>query len=95
MKNIFEITETPTLENTTTIEKQALKIKAKKQTTTLGKKNILKIMVNGKPYYHFLKDSFNSELVNRNNIILRGKRYYEGIINNSMHSKSKLTSLVS
>jgi hypothetical protein len=90
MKNIFEITETPTLENTSTIEKTAKKQKVGKKINT----NILKLTLNGEPYFHFAKVEFDSEIATKNqDIVVSGKRYYKGIKNLRLKNQMKLSSI--
>ena len=92
MNNIFEITEKPTLENTSKIENKGLKIK--KPQFTLGKTSILKIMVDGKPFYHFLKGEFDNELATQNlSMVVSGKRFYRGLKNNSMMVRLRLSTM--
>jgi len=91
--SIFEISESPTLENVSSIIKKGLKIKSKEEPKVLGKTNVLKIMVNKQAFYHFSKGEFDSELATRKqDVIVGGKRFYMGLKNNSSHTKMKLNS---
>lgn len=88
----FELSETPTLENTTAIINDAKKIKAPKSTTS--KTSVLKVMLNSTPFYHFVNKEFDSELATRKqDVVIDGKRFYMGLKNNSMHTRLRLTSM--
>ena len=90
----FEISENPTVENVSSIVKEGMKIKSVEQPKITGKTNVLKIMLSGKPFYHFSKGEFNDELATRQqDVVIGGKRFYMGLKNNSMHTRMKLTSL--
>ena len=90
MKNIFEITENPTLENTLTIEKSAKKQMVVKKINA----NILKLTLNGEPYFHFAKVEFDDEIATKNyNVVVKGKRYYKGIKDLRLKNQIKLLSI--
>jgi len=94
MQDIFEISESPVLENTSSIVEEGMKIKAEEQPKIKGRTSVLKILVNQQPYYHFSNVEFNSELATRNSsVVVGGKRFYEGIKNNAMHTRLKLSSI--
>jgi len=94
MINIFEISELPTVENTSSIVKEGMKIKTVDQPVIKGRTSILKVLVNKQPYYHFSSVEFNSELATRNsNVVIGGKRFYEGIKGNSMLTRLSLVSI--
>ena len=89
----FEISETPTVENVSSIIKDAMKIKSVEQPKVTGRTNVLKIMLSGTPFYHFSKGEFNDELATRQqDVVVGGKRFYMGLKNNSMHTRMKLVS---
>lgn len=87
----FELSQTPTLENTTAIINEAKKIKSASKTIT-GRTSILKIMLDGVPFYHFSSKEFDNELATRDqDVVVGGKRFYMGVKNNSMHTRMKLS----
>ena len=89
----FELSETPTLENTTAIINDAKKITSTPKTIT-GKTSVLKIMLNKTPFYHFVNKEFDSELATRQqDVVIDGKRFYMGLKNNSMHTRLRLASV--
>ena len=95
MLNTFEISETPTLENTSAIVKDAMRIKTTTQPTMVGKSSIFKIMLDGIPFYHFNSRDFDLELATRNqSVVVSGKRFYMGLKNTPRHTKMKLRSMV-
>jgi len=88
----FELSETPTLENVSSIINDAKKIKAPKAIT--GKTSVLKVMLNNTPFYHFVNKEFDSELATRQqDVVIDGKRFYMGLKNNSMHTRLRLSSI--
>jgi hypothetical protein len=90
----FEISENPTIENTTALEANAPKVSKPEQGIIKGKTKMLKIKVNGQPYYHFSSVEFNSEIATRNsNVVVGGKRFYEGIIDKRMVSRLNLATI--
>lgn len=90
----FEITEAPTLENTSTIEMEGLIIG--KQPDITGTTPILKVTVNGEPFYHFSLGLFDTELATKDSSIVIGeKRFYKGLKDRRMKNRLKLKSLVS
>jgi len=94
MNDIFELSETPKLENTSSIIKDGMKIKVNTTPKVTGKTKVLKIMVNGHPFYHFVKGEFDVELANRSqDVIVGGKRFYHGNVNNSMRIRMRLNSV--
>ena len=91
MLNIFELSESPTLENTAAIVKAGMKIKTVEQPKISGRTKILKIILGTTPFYHFSNVEFDDELATRKqDIVIGGKRFYMGLKNNSMHAKMKL-----
>lgn len=89
MNNIFELTETPTLENIPTLTSK-VKSTSKVRNTT----KILKIKLNNKPYYHFSLVEFDNEIATRNkSVVVGGKRFYEGITNKRMKTRLSLTNI--
>ena len=89
----FELSETPTLENTTAIINDAKKITSTPKTIT-SKTSILKVMLNNTPFYHFVNKEFDSELATRQqDVVIDGKRFYMGLKNNSMHTRLRLASV--
>jgi len=91
MLNIFELSESPTLENTAAIVKAGMKIQTVEQPKISGRTKILKIILGTTPFYHFSNVEFDDELATRKqDIVIGGKRFYMGLKNNSMHAKMKL-----
>ena len=89
---MLDIPEEPQVEDTTHIEEEAHEI-VKPVTEITGNTSILKIKVNGNPYYHFKKDSFDTELAKKNkSIYIQGKHFYEGKKDNGMFSRMNLKS---
>jgi len=89
--NKFEISETPTVEDTDEIITNGMKINKKSNTTFSKHTRVLKIMVGGVPFYHFNHKEFDSELATRKqDVVVGGKRFYMGLKNNSMHARLKL-----
>ena len=89
----FELSESPTLENVSSIINDAKKIKPTPKAIT-GKTSVLKIMLNKTPFYHFVNKEFDSELATRDqDVVIDGKRFYMGLKNNSMHTRLRLTSI--
>jgi len=90
----FEISENPTTENTSFIETEAKKIVKNFSPSIKGSTSVLKIMLDGKPFYHFSNKEFDSELASRDQSALIGsKRFYLGVKNNSMRTRMKLKSI--
>ena len=89
----FELSESPTLENTSSIIEDGMKIKSTPKAIT-GKTSVLKVMLNKTPFYHFVNKEFDSELATRQqDVVIGGKRFYMGLKNNSMHTRLRLTSV--
>lgn len=89
----FELSESPTLENVSSIVNDAKKIKPTPKTIT-GKTSVLKILLNNTPFYHFVNKEFDSELATRKqDVVIDGKRFYMGLKNNSMHARLRLASV--
>ncbi|MDB4378329.1 hypothetical protein N9Z41_01025 [bacterium] len=89
----FELSESPTLENASSIIEDGMKIKTTPKTIT-GKTSVLKIMLNSTPFYHFVNKEFDSELATRDqDVVIDGKRFYMGLKNNSMHTRLRLASV--
>ncbi len=89
----FELSESPTLENVSSIVNDAKKIKSTPKTIT-SKTSVLKILLNNTPFYHFVNKEFDSELATRKqDVVIDGKRFYMGLKNNSMHTRLRLTSV--
>ena len=89
----FELSESPTLENTSSIIKDGMKIKSTPKSIT-GKTSVLKVMLNSTPFYHFVNKEFDSELATRQqDVVIDGKRFYMGLKNNSMHTRLRLASM--
>tara|TARA_R110000803_G_scaffold129962_1_gene197344 strand:+ start:235 stop:522 length:288 start_codon:yes stop_codon:yes gene_type:complete len=92
MKNIFELSEAPTVENTSSIINEGMKIKVARPSNATSATRVLKIMLGGIPFYHFSNKEFDGELATRQqDVIVDGKRFYMGLKNNSMRSRMKLT----
>ena len=90
----FELSETPELENTSLIEKEGLEVG--KQEEIVGTTSILKIVINGEPYYHFSTVSFDSELATKDNFVRIGSKvFYKGLQNRRMKNRLKLKSIAS
>ena len=89
----FELSESPTLENVSSIINDAKKIKSTPKAIT-GKTSVIKVMLNSTPFYHFVNKEFDSELATRKqDVVIDGKRFYMGLKNNSMHTRLRLTSV--
>jgi hypothetical protein len=92
--DIFNISETPVLENVNSILEEGSKIKTVEQPKIKGNTRILKIMVGDVPFYHFSNTEFDNELASRNQSVVVGqKRFYLGLKNNSMHVRMRLKPL--
>lgn len=90
----FVISELPTVENTSFIEKEAKKIVKKSPTKVKGTTSVLKVILNGDPFYHFASKEFDTELATKaQSAVIGGKTFYLGLKNNSMHTKRRLVSL--
>ena len=90
----FEISENPTIENTSTLESTVKPTEKVEVTPIKGNTKILKIKVNGTPFYHFSSIEFNSEIATRDsNVVVGGKRFYQGIIDKRMITRLKLASI--
>ena len=90
----FEISENPTIENTTALERIAKTFVKQEVTPIKGNTKILKIKINGKPFYHFSSVEFDSELATKNsNVVVGGKRFYEGLTDRRMITRLKLSSI--
>jgi len=89
----FELSETPTAENTSKIEKEAVMLTKQKEVE--GTTPILKIRVNGLPYYHFNTGVFDEELATRNSTVkVGGKTFYLGKFNKRIKTRMNLNSKV-
>ena len=89
----FEISETPTLENTSTIEKEAVMMSANKELK--GTTKVLKVKINGEPFYHFSLGEFDDELATKSSSVkIGGKTFYKGKIDKRMKVRLSLNSLV-
>ena len=89
----FELSESPTLENVSSIINDAKKITSTPKAIT-GRTSVLKILLNKTPFYHFVNKEFDSELATRDqDVVIDGKRFYMGLKNNSMHTRLRLTSI--
>jgi len=86
----FEISENPTIENTATLEANV-----KQEVAPIkGNTKILKIKINGQPFYHFSSVVFDSELATKNsNVVVGGKRFYKGLTDRRMITRLKLNSI--
>jgi hypothetical protein len=94
MKNIFEISEKATIENTSALEAAAASIVTTEAPAITGKTTILKILLNGNPYYHFSTVEFDNELATRDEFIrVSGKSFYKGLKSSKRHARLKLKSL--
>ena len=94
MKDIFEISENATIENTATIEAAAASIVTNEAPAITGKTTILKILLNGAPYYHFSTVEFDNELATRDEYVrVSGKSFYKGLKSSKRHARLKLKSL--
>jgi len=84
--------EEPQIEDTTEIERQAHEI-VKPPKKVLGETPILKITLDGKPYYHFQSQNFDSKLAQKDDsMVIQGKYFYKGKHDNGQHSKMNLKS---
>ena len=90
----FEISENPTIENTATLE-ATIKPAVKQEVTPIkGNTKILKVKINGVPFYHFSSCMFDETIATRNSdVVIGGKRFYEGIDNKRMITRMNLTSM--
>ena len=87
----FEISETPTIENTTALEASTIK---REVTPIKGNTKILKIKINGRPFYHFSSCDFDSELATKeSDVVISGKRFYQGKVDRRMITRLSLTSI--
>jgi hypothetical protein len=87
----FELSENPTTENTSAIEREAVMLT--KQKEIAGTTPILKIKVNGLPYYHFNTGVFDEELATRNSTVkVGGKVFYLGKVDKRMKVRMNLNS---
>ena len=69
----FELSEVPQVENTEIIEKEAvIKIVKEKSLT----RKIIKVLLNGDPYYNFPVGEFNEELATKNEFFKLGNKPY-------------------
>jgi hypothetical protein len=94
MKNIFEISEKATIENTAALEAAAATIATTEAPAITGKTTILKILLNGSPYYHFSTVEFDNELATRDEFVrVSGKSFYKGLKSSKRHARLKLKSL--
>ena len=89
----FELSETPQVENTEVIEKEAITVSSP-EVKNPNSKSVVKIMLEGEPYYNFCSGLFNDELATRNEFFKIGnKTYYKGVENNRSHPQMKLKRL--
>jgi hypothetical protein len=90
----FEISENPTIENTTALEASITPTVKKEVSSIKGNTKVLKIKVNGEPFYHFSSCEFDSELATKDSdVIIGGKRFYKGLVDRRMITRLKLTSI--
>lgn len=90
MTNKFEISETPTVENTTLLEKESLNVG--KVNEIKGSTKLLKMTLNGEPYYHFSTVEFNNEIATKDSFIKIGNKvFYKGLVNKRMKNRLKLS----
>ena len=94
MKNIFEISENATIENTTALEAATATITPNAAPAITGKTKILKILLDGSPYYHFSSCEFDNELATRDEyVVVSGRSFYKGLKSSKRHARLKLKSL--
>jgi len=90
----FEISENPTIENTAALEANVKPIVKQEVSPIKGNTKILKIKINGQPFYHFSSVEFNDEIATRNsNVVIGGKRFYQGLTDKRMITRLKLSSI--
>ena len=90
----FEISENPTIENTAALEATVKPIVKQEVSPIKGNTKILKIKINGQPFYHFSSVEFNDEIATRNsNVVIGGKRFYQGLTDKRMITRLKLSSI--
>tara|TARA_R110001606_G_scaffold64061_2_gene148914 strand:+ start:193 stop:474 length:282 start_codon:yes stop_codon:yes gene_type:complete len=90
----FEISENPTIENTAALEANVKPIVKQEVSPIKGNTKVLKIKINGQPFYHFSSVEFNDEIATRNsNVVIGGKRFYQGLTDKRMITRLKLSSI--
>jgi|TARA_B110000908_G_scaffold108826_1_gene127752 hypothetical protein len=90
----FEISENPTIENTAALEANVKPIVKQEVSSIKGNTKVLKIKINGQPFYHFSSVEFDSELATKNsNMVVGGKRFYKGLTDKRMITRLKLSSI--
>ena len=90
----FEISENPTIENTAALEANVKPIVKQEVSPIKGNTKILKIKINGQPFYHFSSVEFNDEIATKNsNVVVGGKRFYQGLTDKRMITRLKLSSI--
>tara|TARA_R110001583_G_scaffold85129_2_gene223196 strand:+ start:193 stop:474 length:282 start_codon:yes stop_codon:yes gene_type:complete len=90
----FEISENPTIENTAALEANVKPIVKQEVSSIKGNTKVLKIKINGQPFYHFSSVEFNDEIATRNsNVVIGGKRFYQGLTDKRMITRLKLSSI--
>lgn len=89
---MYEISETPQVEDTSLIENEALKLQPQKEIK--GATPILKIQIDGEPFYHFSLGEFDNELATRSSFVRVGSKvFYKGIQNKRLKTRLNLKSL--
>ena len=90
----FEISENPTIENTSALEANVKPIVKQEVSSIKGNTKVLKIKINGQPFYHFSSVEFNDEIATKNsNVVVGGKRFYQGLTDKRMITRLKLSSI--
>ena len=90
----FEISENPTIENTAALEATVKPTVQQEVSSIKGNTKVLKIKINGQPFYHFSNVEFDSELATKNsNVVVGGKRFYKGLTDRRMITRLKLSSI--
>ena len=90
----FEISENPTIENTAALEATVKPTVQQEVSSIKGNTKVLKIKINGQPFYHFSNVEFDSELATKNsNVVVGGKRFYKGLTDRGMITRLKLSSI--
>ena len=90
----FEISENPTIENTAALEANVKPIVKQEVSPIKGNTKVLKIKINGQPFYHFSSVEFNDEIATKNsNVVVGGKRFYQGLTDKRMITRLKLSSI--
>lgn len=90
----FEISENPTIENTAALEATITPTVKREVTPIKGNTKVIKIKINGKPFYHFSSCEFDSELATKDSdVVISGKRFYKGLVDRRMITRLNLTSI--